>query len=264
MRLQITDMLSENLFDLERRSYIAWPAEFERLHDGWLFRACRGYSKRANSLNFYGPNSTLSAIEVANHTQEWAQKHSIHPILRLSDLAPPHYGHGLENLGWQCYGKSLVMTRDLGRSVDHDNYIFDTHDHNPILSFKSQADWLEIFGAAANLSSKDRMDLKHLFSFYKSPPDFVCLEENKNILCVAQIVTTGTVAGIVNLVTPEKLRCKGYAQLLLHAIFNWAANNNINSMWLQVVANSDTACRLYQKLGFKVAYSYSYWSPTLP
>ena len=69
--------------------------------------------------------------------------------------------------------------------------------------------------------------------------------------------------GIFNMATLEAFRGRGGASTILAALIQWAKTQQAHTCYLQVVTENLKAQRIYQQVGFRNLYEYSYFEKAI-
>jgi ribosomal protein S18 acetylase RimI-like enzyme len=83
------------------------------------------------------------------------------------------------------------------------------------------------------------------------------IQDGQVIACGLGVQQAGYV-GLLDIVTDEAFRSRGFGQQLVASILAWGKYNGASKAWLGVMLNNPPALRLYAKLGFREVYQYWY------
>jgi ribosomal protein S18 acetylase RimI-like enzyme len=64
--------------------------------------------------------------------------------------------------------------------------------------------------------------------------------------------------GLFDIVIDKQFRNQGFGQTLIENILRWGKSKGAETGYLQVLTDNASAIRLYEKVGFKEAYTYWY------
>lgn len=244
---------------LDAASLAAWPAVTTLDIDGWLLRFAGGYTKRANSATPLAPAvgddpaRTIAAVEAAYRTR------GLPPIVRLPSFAPAALDSLLADRGYRLLDPSLVLARPL-----------DAADRTAAASLRAVGDadaWLAAHDALAGpRPAAATAAHRRILRLLPGRPCFAALADPVDGRLVAAglgVLVEGRL-GVFDVVTDPTRRRRGHARRLLGALLAWGVAAGAEEAFLQVVAANAPARRLYDGLGFRLAYRYHYRAPETP
>lgn len=238
---------------LEEAALNAWPPLRQMLHDGWVLRFSRGYTKRANSVNpLYA--SRLELREKVATCERLYREQGLPPIFRLTPFTTSSTLDGiLDERGYATIEPSLVLRRDLrDRSEAAAGELRDD----------AIDDWLALFGEWSGLPGGHRQTLRMMLEAIPARRWLVSLPTEEGTAACALGVLEEDFFGIFDLVTAPRHRGRGHAARLMQGLLHRAQEHGAAHAYLQVVQSNAPARRLYEKLGFSEAYPY--WYRALP
>ena len=234
---------------IERLALRAWPSVETVEYDGWVLRASDGYTKRANSVNpHFG--SSLPLEEKLSHCEDFYAERQLPPIFRLTPFSVPgQLDERLEARGYQTLDPTVVMTGPVQLQKR-----LETID---VQSPKAD-EWHTAFETLRNLPAEKRTPHRWIVDHAEGERCFALVEsEDRPIACGLGILVEETL-GLFDLLTAPEHRRAGHATTLLGHIFRWASKRGATGAFLQVQSENPAARRLYERLGFEVAYPYWY------
>lgn len=239
---------------LEERAFNAWPAHQTVLHQGWVFRLSGGYTKRANSVNALEPGAPFSGVREAAETLY--ARHGLPAVFRLSPLAPPDADDELAAAGYAHFDPSLVLHRPLAPGG------LALPDGNTLVSAAPSDAWLDGFAAANGVAAHHRRLHRSMLESIAHPAAYALQHDDQGraVGFGLAVLERGAV-GLFDLAVASTHRGGGRGRALVQALLHWAVQAGATSAYLQVRAQNAVALRLYEGMGFRVAYGYHYRVP---
>lgn len=233
---------------LEHRALRAWPALETRDVDGWLLRAARGFTKRANSANALGNAAPLAAV--LDRVEAFYAGRGLPTIFRLSPLAPPDADSALGAAGYALCEPSLVMTASLAAAAAAPAAI----ELSRVASARCLDGAARIGGRAA-----DRVQTHvALLRGIRAPTWFAGLrQDGAMIACAMGVCDTGAI-GLFDIAVHPDHRGQGHGRAITRALLAQGWCDGARMAYLQVGAGNGVAQTLYRSLGFAEAYGYHY------
>lgn len=237
---------------LESAAFLAWPAlEPEENLQGWRLRFAGGYTKRANSANSTCQARALDAAVLQALAQRFVPR-SLPPVFRLVEGTVPDGAESqLQAHGYREVDPSLVLVREVSAA-------------DAALAAPAQAadaaDWLQTFVA---VSGKPRHGQDIHLQMLQSISAPCCWAvrigaDGQQQACALGVLAQGQL-GLFDIATCAELRRQGLAARLVRQVLGWGARQGARRAYLQVLASNAPALALYQKLGFRLGYRYTYW-----
>jgi len=232
---------------LENAAFSAWPSQHCVDSQGWLLRLDRGYTKRANSANATEHSRVLTDRDVEAIEARFRDSGLV-PIFRLPSFAPiEDTDRLLDARGYLSCDASLVMTRSLEGAWGAD----------PACA-PDAAGWLDVFQKASGKCGDDQAVHLEILHRIAAPCAWAVHSESDPDLSCGLGVLVDDNLGLFDIATRVDFRRQGHAQKLCEGLLAWGARRGARTAFLQVVATNTSAIRLYEKLGFKLAYRYGY------
>jgi GNAT superfamily N-acetyltransferase len=237
---------------LERKTFRAWPALETRQSHGWVQRFSGGYTKRANSINALASDSELTQ-EMKDTLEVPYRDRGLPPVWRLTPLAPPGTDALLAAAGYRRIDESFIQVAALD-----DRFVLD-----PGVRFAPAPSpaWLAGFAELSPVAPAHRETMARMLSAIAQPVGFASVEDGEGPMAFAIGVVDGAHVGIFDVLVAPRARRRGLARRLTQSIGAWGRRHGATHAYLQVVATNAAALPLYESLGFKTVYSYSYRVP---
>jgi GNAT superfamily N-acetyltransferase len=234
---------------LESAAFAAWPSASSDDFHGWQLRLDRGYTKRANSLNATERSRRLSEAEM-DSIEERFRALGLTPTVRLPSFAPVAETDALlTRRAYRHCDPSLVMTRELS----------DADDFGPEPELADSAEpWLQAFQHVSGKSDADQAIHLDILQRIVHPTAWGLHAVDDSPRCCGLGVLVDQQLGVFDIATRTDHQRQGLAERLCRGLLAWGQRRGARTAFLQVVAENDAAVRLYEKLGFQVAYSYWY------
>jgi ribosomal protein S18 acetylase RimI-like enzyme len=237
---------------LEAAGFRAWPAETVVYDGSWLLRMTPGHpSRRLNSLVPLDPHDARDMdIRIDNAIATFRAR-GIRPTVKQSPLCPPGLPDVLKDKGFSEADRTLVLVLDLDK-VEFGTSI----DHLPIHDVERFAE------ACARIDDgrdADAATIASIIGRIQPTAGLFLMEGESGPSAVGICVQDNDLAGLQQIVVSKEMRRRGLGREIVCSSLRWARVRNARQAWLQVLANNDAALALYETMGFKPAYTYSYW-----
>jgi GNAT superfamily N-acetyltransferase len=118
--------------------------------------------------------------------------------------------------------------------------------------------WLKHFMRLENFSDERADFYRGLMDRINPIKGFVQLRLNGETAAVGTAVIEKGWAGLINVVVGEQFRGQGISYRLMQALTEWSTQQGASNLYLQVMADNDSAIRSYSNLGFSPLYGYHY------
>lgn len=234
---------------LEAAAFAAWPAlEAEQRLLGWRLRFAEGYTKRANSANCSSTALSLLPERIAEIEARYRQR-GLPAIFRLTSVAAPA---GFDDLlaarGYCHVDPSWVMTlTDLA-----------TPTMPPALRGLDAEHWFAAYQHITGSSAVSQQTHLKMLRAIRDRCVYAVEYRNEEPVCCGLAVLSDGQLGLFDIATAAAHRRQGLATRLCRRMLDWGSEQGAQGAYLQVVASNDGAIRIYEKLGFRHAYSYWY------
>lgn len=270
---------------IEDMSLNAWPSHKMELYDGWILRFSYFYTHRTNSVEQFG-DATLPWREKIPYCEQVYKRLGTPAIFKISPLVSPDFDYMLENRGYRIEHITNVMTAELCPSpsaniehlyqnvaISHDllaasiNINTKESEQTEKIQLSSYPDvtvtntisddWIVSLFNLKNTTNQ--IHRKVVPSMYASIlKETLCASITKN----GEIIGTGLgildreYIGIYAIHVREDYRKHGYARQIVSALLQEGIKRGATKSYLQVIDGNIAARKLYESLGFRLAYSY--------
>lgn len=237
---------------LEAAGFRAWPAAKVTFDGSWQMRLTPGHpSKRLNSLVPLDPFDSRDMLARVHAAERIFRDWGLRPSVRQSPLCPPGLPDILKAEGWTAHSRTLVMAADLEKlDMAHGMDHLPTHD-------------IQRFSEAC-IRIDDGRDttapiLGGIIGAIEPAAGLFLMEETDGPKAVGICVQDNELAGLQQIVVEKSARRRGLGLELVSTALRWARLRGARQGWLQVIADNLPARTLYERIGFKAVYDYSYW-----
>lgn len=240
----------------ERAGLLAWPGIEVEWDGGWIRRAAKGYTQRANSVQSLDPTDDADVPARINASVAWFADRGLPPIFRFTPLASAAIDQALDAQGWQRIDASQLFAMPLqAGEADPRGALHDLLD--PAFLAAQQR--------LAGLSDEKLAGMTALLGSIAVPARGIVLRAADGtplasaLMAVADdIVITG------NVVTDARFRRQGHAAAMMRTGHAWAHQAGARIAALNVAADNLGAQALYAGLGYAHQYDYHYLVPGTP
>ncbi|MBN2838233.1 MAG: GNAT family N-acetyltransferase [Fusobacteriaceae bacterium] len=233
--------------DIELLLMKAWPSLYEEEYDGWILRYSKGYTKRANSVNFIS-ESLLRFEEKVNYCNEFYKGFNKSVVYKLID-DNMEIDRKLEELGLEKREEVSVEECLL------DNLIIKESNGYVVWGFSEE--WVTFFTKENKLSFQETLILKEILLKNDNNCFYVYEKEENQIVAVAMAVIFGENLCIFNVYVKDGFRKRNYGKKIVYKILEEGKKKNVKRAYLQVLESNKIAKKLYGKIGF--VHKYSSW-----
>jgi RimJ/RimL family protein N-acetyltransferase len=236
---------------IEAAGLKAWPAlEMER--DGaWVLRAANGYTKRANSVQAMNPADDENAAARLKYATEWFKARGLPAVFRGTPLTGRKTRAALREAKWEEFDDSVVLVAELPRppQLDPRAEFYDVRDP----AFHGVQKALQEYDDATT------QKLGSVLWMLGVPAAGVVLRVYERPVASALVAVADGIAIAGNVITAKAERGNGFARSMMQSGLAWAFEQGARTAALNMAADNAAASRLYQGLGYRHAYDYSYY-----
>jgi len=238
--------------ELEGRGLNALPALETEDYDGWLLRASKGYTGRANSASPLH-HSDVPVADKISYTEAWYRRRRLPPMIRLTAAArPPGLDAGLAERGYMLRDEAVsLQTRSLDAGRFHAGGVDVSEGRVP-------APWLAVLAGFQSRVAEHIDTVREVFVRLPRTSAWGMVNRNGSPVAIGRAVLEGTDLGLFDVITRPDLRRTGLATDITVALLGWGVDRGARRAYLQVVPGNEAAVRLYAKLGFEEMYQYWY------
>ncbi|MFD0673857.1 GNAT family N-acetyltransferase [Cohnella sp. GCM10027633] len=237
---------------IEEFSINAWPSLQTVLLDGWLLRFADGYTKRSNSISALYEGGLQELGDKISISEEVYAQAGQPAIFKITPFIHPELERLLEERGYASIEPSLVMELDDLSAVPEPTR------YEIRMEPSVTREWVERLGTIGGLSARDRYTTMKLFERPLMRTGFFTLYDGNDAVACGLGVANEEYVGLFDIATRPDRRGQGCGEQLLRAILGWAREGGTKKSCLMVLRDNPPARRLYEKLGYRVAYAYSY------
>jgi ribosomal protein S18 acetylase RimI-like enzyme len=240
---------------LERVAADGWRAvDVETTSDGWLLRADRGWTGRANSaLALRTPTRQLG--DVLAEIADWYVRRGLRPRIQVPTPAMDHLERGLAQHGWTTPETNLVLVARL--DLLHD-VLGPAPTANVEIAPRPDDAWLDAYEYRGDALPPHAIDVltRH------ERAGFAAIRDGDGaIVANARGVVDGEYLGVTAVGVRADQRRRGQAGAIMAVLADWARDRGARRCYLQVTETNTAARALYRKLGFYQHHIYRYWFP---
>ncbi|WP_112661668.1 GNAT family N-acetyltransferase [Microvirga flavescens] len=232
---------------LESRLLNAWPSFDYQVHDGWMLRLAKGYSKRANSVTPFAPGLSLDE-ELLDHMIAQFHAAGVMPTFRLPGIEAASVDALLQVRGFQEVEPTLALQASLAGDVEADPDV--------LIETQATTRWARETAHSYGADKADDATLFEIISRIRQKAAFVTLHrDGKAVAWGLGVVERGYV-GLYDIVVSPQMRGAGLGRRIVTSLMAWGRVAGAHSAYLQVREENAIARKLYERLGFKPAYRY--------
>lgn len=238
---------------IERAGLSAWPGIDVQWDGTWVRRASNGYTKRANSFQSFDPSDDADAADRINDSARWLAERGVPAVARVTPLTPAGVITAFDDLGWTAIEQSDVLAMVIEPvTADPRAVLYDLSDER-------------FFAAQQRLhgySDQTLGRLRALLAVMTVPATGIVVlsREGEPVASALMAVADGIVV-TGNVVTDPNQRRQGYGGALMRTGHAWAHAAGARIAALNMTKENDPARALYEGLGYRLQYSYSYRIP---
>jgi ribosomal protein S18 acetylase RimI-like enzyme len=235
---------------LEQHSACAWPAPEVVFLNGWELRFAPGsHSRRVNALTPVAPISGQFPPTLAL-SQKLCRERGLPCTVRLTPAADDQTLRWLEEKGFVNTDQTSVQISPIGTSHGMDEAV--------VLIEGADASWTAAMCAASDTGLEEAAVINRILASVAMPQVLASVVENGEPVCFGRAVAGNGLLGIFQIVTRADARRRGLARRLVPSLMNWGRRHAAMRAYLQVVSDNKPARSLYEKIGFREVYTYSY------
>lgn len=240
----------EDIWEIEDGFSLAWPAPIQHRTKGWLLKAGGGVSRRSNSANPTAESRPLR--EVLPAIRSFYQKQSLPVLVRILSVQPSIFESELASMGFGHEGetRTLYAAKPGG-----------SNQTGTLIEPAPSSIWIDSVNSAQQRTPAEAVAFAAHVSRICLPCAFVsALDGDGEAVAWAYAALDDARLYIESVVTRSDRRNEGHAKRALRTLIDWADKSGAVCGVLQVQANNEAACHLYEGLGFtEELYRYRYW-----
>ena len=241
--------------DLEAAAAEGWRGLESELLGGWLLRAARGFTGRANScLPLSDPGVPLSVA--VDHVSRWYRERGLTPAFQVPDRLAPQLDAVLDAGGWRPPPENvLVMTAEVAiiTAAFRD-------DLPPVAVAPSPDDaWLAAYHYRGGTLPAHARDVL----VNASLAGFGAVDDGGRRVAIARGAVSDAPSGrrwlgITAVEVDPAARRRGLGTHVVAGVARWAESHGATHAYLQVSEGNAAALRAYERMGFTEHHRYHY------
>lgn len=244
-----------SVLEVETAALTAWPGLYTAYDGHWVWRAARGYSNRANSIQCLDPGDGANAALRLARFSELFTRHGLKPVLKTSPLTAAELTQVLDRLSWETFGASHVLRMEIGARRW-------TPRHHTALFAPADPDWHTVQADMSGYGDYDRESVRLILERIACDSRGVIAYDANGVPAAAALAGVANgVAIFGNVVARPSHRGQGFGRAVMDAALNWCRDAGATAAGIQVAAENSTAIGLYRSLGFGDEYDYHYRRP---
>ncbi len=248
-------MALPSVLDIETAALTAWPGLYTAYDGHWVWRAARGYSNRANSVQCLDPADGRDASLRLARFSDLSTRHGVTPVLKTSPLTAPEILHATDALHWETYGASHVLRMEIGTRGW-------TPRHHTALFAPTDPDWHTAQAEMSGYSDYDSESVRLILGAIACDSRGILAYDANGVPAAAALAGVANgVAIFGNVVSRPSHRGQGFGRAVMDAALNWSRDAGAVGAGIQVAGGNEPAIKLYTSLGFAHAYDYDYRRP---
>jgi ribosomal protein S18 acetylase RimI-like enzyme len=231
--------LSIRIYNLERVLNETWRANIEVESNGWILRADKGITRRANSALVLNDRNQLDLIDLIDQIDEvigWYRERDLTPTIQLVPDLHKALDEKLSSRGFSDQLDALVMVKDLEPKPRPD---FEFH-----VSEQPSQEWLAAQNDEALAEIMMRSEAKYL-----------SIKEGNQLLAVGRIGFAKDWAVLSRIWVAPNLRGTGLGRKILSAL---EFESSASKIALQVASSNSVAINLYESEGYVSHHLYRF------
>lgn len=233
---------------MERAHVLAWPALNTAVIDGWLWRSSGGGSQRANSvstIDFHGADLEAAVIEAESRYRALGMPARFQTF---DETSPPGLADLLRRRGYRQSDPTTTMFKRIERTGAVSDV--EVSDH-------AWPAWRDVY--LGEVTENRRATNGLILDRIPAPRAFFGCHRAGEIVATALCVVSFSCAVIECVTTRADARRQGAALSVLTALEQWAAQQAVDWIGLQVVTGNTPAVTLYERLGFVAGATNNFW-----
>jgi len=244
--------INESLY--EELSLNALPAAQTQFYDGWVLRFTPGSGyNRANSVNMIYP-SALDLHEKIDECEKRYFDRGQSAVFKITDGLDTEVEEALKSRGYEVISPTYMMTAGLSGTQ-----LTPEQSSDFIINDSLNDEWKNTyFSLNSRFDENEVIATKQILESIKiDVVTGMLIKNNTAVACGFCAVERGY-AGLFNVIVDEQQRGNGFGKEICLSLLFAVKQSGVHTVYLQVLKDNFTAVGLYEKLGFKTAYSYWY------
>ena len=242
--------------EVEAQARRAWPALEAAPLEGWILRAAEGATRRSNSVHPIGPVADLE--RTLARACAWYDARGLPSRFYLTPVSVPEdLDARLAARGWARETGALVQWADLPLAEGAGAAPADPPEVRTRIEGAVGDEWFERFAAWRDLDAPSRASHRKILARVPERPAFATVGDGEP-RAAGLAVCDGEWVGLFDLIVAPTARRRGWGRALVRSLLAWGLNAGARRAYLQVDDANTPAIALYEAMGFRTAYAYSY------
>lgn len=235
----------------------SWRPVAEETRGGWRYRWAHGVTRRANSALASGH---ASIVELVDHAEAFYRQRGAPPLVHVSTAsAPRDLAVHLSERGYRSTARTLVQDASTADVVERTEPSFGIE-----VTDMPTEQWFRAYWSVESARGRSEADVdvvRDVLLAPDLPTVFAAVLDGDEVVGVGQSVIERGWAGVQCMATARRHRRRGVASAALNGLARDAAQRGVARLYLAVMADNESARRLYEGAGFAATHEYSYFAP---
>lgn len=242
----------EQIRELERIAFNAWPAFHCEKLGGWILRATNGVTRRANSVFPYGDPLANDVEEAIQRIVGFYNDRAIIPRFQMTAVSQPvNLDEILAKLGFAVELAVAIRVTSIEQLASIEPSV-------PVkIRARPDLAWLRTYIVGNSYDQASVEIRKAIVERIAQKKAFATAAIDGKIAGVGLGVVERGWLGLFAIATLEQHRRQGVAMSINRALAAWASKQGAIRAYLQVFVGNISGLALYRSLGF--AETYRYW-----
>lgn len=247
---------------IEAAARDAWPAAQADWVGGWLLRYTYGITRRANSVWPNGDSHGISELTFDERLNEAELFYAVYDTPARFQISPASRPADLDIVlalrGYQRTAETAVQTAKL--SV----VLHETGRRSPgsvlqiDLAEQVSPAWFQTYDDIEKLGKRAAVVRHDIIKRIRTRSGFALATLDGEPVALGLGVVNQGWLGIYCMATDARVRRRGVATGIIHALANWAQLYGARQVYLQVMTANEPGLALYSRCGFSTLYHYHY------
>lgn len=241
---------------LEELAANAWPAAVIQVVDGWRLRFNGQVTRRANSVwpnemgNYHTLTEKLALVEDFYARRNSPARYQICPAAQPANLDAI-----LEERGYIRDAPTAVQIAPLALVLPA---VEPVSTYSVTVAETFNESWFAAYCLAEEVTPQVAEARRAILERIGPRTGYALLQlDGEPVALGLGVVERGWI-GLFSVATRPEFRRQGAATIVIQALAQWGQRHQASRMYLQVMANNNSALTLYARLGFETLYHYHY------